>query len=119
MARDRQEKSPSDLNEQKVLNWSFDKKWKTLVNQVGTEALDGPNQGDFVTLKARYNPETNDYDLPVSVSQSNSSLVVSYNVSGDVVKIEKTINGTSYTKTISNADTVIVSSKTISAWSES
>lgn len=47
----------------------------------------------------------------------NPSTVISYNAAGDVVKIEKTINGTVYTKTFSSSDSTIATTKTISNWS--
>lgn len=55
---------------------------------------------------------------PTDTSKSNAVVVLSSNAAGDVVKIDKTINGVVYSKTISNTDEVIVSTKTISAWSE-
>jgi len=56
-------------------------------------------------------------DLPPT-AQTNPSYVISYNAAGYTVKIEETIGATTYTTNIvpQNADTVIVSTKTISAW---
>ena len=49
-------------------------------------------------------------------AQTNASLTISYNAEGEVVKIEKTIGSTSYTKVISkNAGGDVVS---VSAWVE-
>lgn len=54
---------------------------------------------------------------PAKNSEFNPSLTLSYNAAGRIVKIEKTIDGTVYTKTISDDDPVIVSTKIISQWS--
>jgi hypothetical protein len=54
---------------------------------------------------------------PTDATKANPSLVVSYNAAGDVVLLEKTIGGTTYTKTFSNADTIVASTKDISSWS--
>lgn len=54
---------------------------------------------------------------PTDSSKTNGSLVVSYNAAGDVVKLQKTIAGVTYTKTISNSDETVSTTKTISAWS--
>lgn len=74
MARDRQGKSPSDLVEQKILNWSFDKKWKTLVFQLGAECIDGPLAGQFITLKAKYNADIDDYELLTAGSGTSGTV---------------------------------------------
>jgi len=54
---------------------------------------------------------------PTDASKVNASVVLSYNAAGDLIVIEKTIGVTTYTKTISNVDEVVSTTKTISAWS--
>ena len=56
--------------------------------------------------------------LPTDAGKSNPSTVLSYNANGDTVKIVQTIGATNYTTNITpqNGDTVIVTTKTISAW---
>jgi hypothetical protein len=56
-------------------------------------------------------------EVPTHSSKVNPSIVVSMNAAGDVVKVEKTIKGVVYTKTISQSDNVVASTQTISAWS--
>lgn len=65
---------------------------------------------DDVTKSIRVGSE------PTSI-YSNSTIVLSLNAAGDVVQIDKTLGSTTYTKTISNVDQSIASTKTISAWS--
>lgn len=50
------------------------------------------------------------------VSQSNPSLVLSFNAAGDVIIVAQTINGVTYTKTFSNVDETVASTQTISEW---
>jgi len=54
---------------------------------------------------------------PTKNPEFNPSLTLSFNAAGEVVKIEKTINGVTSTKTISNDDSVVASTKVISEWS--
>jgi len=54
---------------------------------------------------------------PTDTSKLNPLTVLSYNAAGDVVKVVKTISGINYQKTLSNTDTIVVTTKTISAWS--
>jgi hypothetical protein len=51
-----------------------------------------------------------------AVTPKDGEVILSYNAAGDVVKIEKTIGDNTYTKTLSNADETIVSTKIISSW---
>jgi hypothetical protein len=55
-------------------------------------------------------------DLPPT-AQTNASLTISYNAEGEVVKIEKTIGSTVYTKTLTRTDNVVASTLPISSWS--
>jgi hypothetical protein len=52
-----------------------------------------------------------------NLKDANPSTILSFNAAGDLIKIEKTIGETTYTKTISNADEVVASTKVISSWS--
>ena len=54
---------------------------------------------------------------PTDATKVNPSLTVSYNAAGDVVKLEKTIGGTTYTKTFTRSDNVVASTLPISVWS--
>jgi hypothetical protein len=54
---------------------------------------------------------------PTGSSGSNPSLVVSYNAAGEVVKLEKTIGSTTYTKTFTRSDNAVASTLPISVWS--
>jgi hypothetical protein len=55
---------------------------------------------------------------PPNPSKLNASYVLSYNASGELVKIEKTIGSTTYTKTSVplSGDTTITGTKTFSTW---
>lgn len=69
-----------------------------------------PTKGIFPTVQTVRDP------LPTE--DTNPVVVLSMNAAGDVVKVRKTIGTAVYEKTISNADSVITSTKTISAWSK-
>lgn len=55
--------------------------------------------------------------IPTDHTKVNAQTTLSYNAAGDVVKIEKVIDGATYTKTISNDDETITDTKVISSWS--
>lgn len=63
MAISRNNKPTTDLSEQEILNWSFDSVNKTLVFQPVALAVDGPNAGSLVFIKAGYNSTTGNYEL--------------------------------------------------------
>lgn len=49
-------------------------------------------------------------------AQTNASVKISKNAAGQLVKVEKTINGTTYTKTTDVTDQTITSAITYSQW---
>lgn len=54
---------------------------------------------------------------PTASNRLNPGVTLSYNVAGDLIKIEKLVGETTYTKTLSNPDEVVASTKVISSWS--
>jgi len=80
-------------------NWSFDQDFKE-------------NTVESLT----FNPVSGQLERATAI-QGNPSMVVSYNAAGDVVKLEKTIGSTTYTKTFSNTDTTVATTMNISVWS--
>jgi hypothetical protein len=71
-----------------------------------------------------YNPVTGTMDRAVQPGQQlptaglNASYVLSYNASTELVRVVKTISGTSYTKNVTplSGDTTITQTKTFSVW---
>jgi hypothetical protein len=55
---------------------------------------------------------------PTDATKSNPSTVLSYNATTELVRVVKTINGTSYTKNVTplSGDTVITQTKTFGVW---
>lgn len=78
-------------------------------NSLGNAQANVTETGDTIVV----NQET----VPTDIHNNNASIVVSYNAGGECVKIEKTINGVTYTKTITRVDNVVASTLPISAWS--
>jgi hypothetical protein len=59
----KQGKPPTANSVQELQNDSFDRKWNTLVFQIVAEAVDGPDAGDLIYIKAGYNNTTGNYEL--------------------------------------------------------
>jgi hypothetical protein len=56
--------------------------------------------------------------VPTDPTKTNPSTVLSYNATTELVRVVKTINGTSYTKNVTplSGDTVITQTKTFGVW---
>lgn len=49
-------------------------------------------------------------------STTNTSYIISYNAAGDVIIVQKTNSFGTFTRTISNTDSVVASTKAVSTW---
>jgi len=83
MAVNRTGSNETKQNEQSILNTSYDREFGVLV----TEGL-------------TYNPVSSSIERTVVIGQGNASMVLSYDGDGNVNQIEKTVDGTTYTKTL-------------------
>lgn len=72
MPIDRQNKPETANSVQELQNNSFDRKWNTLVFQIVAEAVDGPDSGSLVYVKAGYNSTTGNYELLTAGSGSST-----------------------------------------------
>lgn len=91
--------SSTTYTTQSMDNWSFDEAFKE-------------NTVESMT----FNPVTGKLERMTGI-QGNASLVVSYNAAGDVIQLDKTINGTIYRKTITRSDMTVAYTLPISSWS--
>lgn len=72
-----------------------------------------------IPTKGHYSQVVDAITQPVApTSGNNPTTILSFNVAGDLIKIQKTIQGVTYEKTLSNDDMVVSETQTISSWSE-
>jgi hypothetical protein len=74
MPIDRQNKPQTANSAQELQNDSFDRKWNTMVFQMVAEAVDGPDTGSLVYIKAGYNSTTGNYELLTAGSGTTTTV---------------------------------------------
>lgn len=89
-------------------------------NQVDALIAHSGTAGTAETVRVVVSPSGNFYtEAPVPTASNNGSVNLYYNTSSELVRVNKYLGTTTYTKNIvpTSGDTTITGTKTISSWS--